>query len=143
MKPNGEEDRLLKQADLSRARLLAVVDLLDQKRDELTHPLRLLKKQLPHLSREPIVYIALGVAAFTAIGAASYFGAKNKRRPPLQLRSPIERRRPEPSFWGEVAGRTAKALMTFALTRAGKAAIDRASGKLSEQALRENQISAF
>jgi hypothetical protein len=140
MKPTSEEDRLLKQADLSRARLLAVVDLLDQKREELTHPMRMISKQLP---REPIVYLALGLAAFTAISAFSYFGARKKRVAPVRLRSPIERRRPPQSFWGDVANRSAKALTTFAMTRAGKAAINRASGRLSAQALRQDRISAL
>src|SRR5215218_8357105 len=114
MKLDGEEDRLMKQADLSRARLVAVVDLLDQKREELTHPMRLIKKRLP---QEPIVYITLGLAAFTATWAISYFATKKKRPPPVHLRSPIERRRPRPSFWGEVASRSAKALMIFAMTQ--------------------------
>ena len=140
MKLDQEEDRLTKQADLSRARLLAVVDLLDQKREELTHPMRMIKKQLP---QEPLVYITLGLAVLTAVSAVSYFGARKRRHTPFRLRSPIERRQPPPSFWGEVASRSAKALTTFGLTRAGKLAIERASGRLSDQALREEQISAF
>lgn len=140
MKPTSEEDRLLKQADLSRARLLAVVDLLDQKRDELTHPLRLISKRMP---REPIVYIALGVAAFTLASAMSYFSSKKNARASPRVRRRVDRRAPPQSFWGEVASRTAKALTTFALTRAGKRAIDRASGRLSDQALRQDQLSAF
>ena len=130
---DGEEDRLMKQADLSRARLLAVVDLLDQKREELTHPMRMLKKRLP---REPLVYIALGAALFTAVSTASYFAAKN-RRPHVRarLRKQIKRAAPPTqSFWGDVARRSAKALMSFAIARAGKLALARAGDQLGDEA---------
>jgi hypothetical protein len=136
MKPNGEEDRLMKQADLSRARLLAVVDLLDQKREELTHPMRLLKKRLP---RDPLVYIALGAAVLTVSGTIAWFAARKERVPRARRRRRLDRRVPAQSFWGEVASRSAKALMSFAIARAGKAAV----GRLSDEALREDQVSTF
>src|SRR5690242_6274146 len=137
---DGEEDRLMKQADLSRARLLAVVDLLDQKREELTHPMRMLKKRLP---REPLVYIALGAALFTAVSTVSYFAAKNNRRLHVRARKQLERRKPAQSFWGDVARRSAKALMSFAIARAGKLAIARAGDQLGDEARDADQISAF
>jgi hypothetical protein len=132
---DGDEDRLMKQADLSRARLLAVVDLLDQKREELTHPIRMLKKRLP---REPLVYIALGAALFTAVSTVSYFAAKNRgTHVRARLRKRIERATPAQSFWGEVARRSAKALMSFAIARAGKLAIERAGDQLGDEARNE------
>ena len=140
MKLDGEEDRLMKQADLSRARLLAVVDLLDQKREELTHPMRMIKKRLP---RDPLIYIAIGAAALTVAGTVSYFAARNNRRFKVRVQRQLERRNPRQSFWGEVASRSAKALMSFAIARAGKLAIDRAGDRLGDEARDSDQLSAF
>jgi hypothetical protein len=54
-----------------------------------------------------------------------------------RLRKRIERATPAQSFWGEVARRSAKALMSFAIARAGKLAIERAGDQLGDEARNE------
>jgi hypothetical protein len=114
----NQEDTLVKRADLARARLLAVVDLLDRKRELVTdsfkHPMQVVARRMP----EPAVTIVLGVAAVAAVSALGYLIAKRrKERERFELFKQVP---PPPSFWGEVARGAARTLITFALVQGGK-----------------------
>jgi hypothetical protein len=61
----------------------------------------------------------------------------------VRVQKQLDRRNPRPSFWGEVASRSAKALMSFAIARAGKLAIERAGDRLGDEARSDDQVSAF
>lgn len=111
------QQRILEEkATRARERLLAVVDQLDRKRHALSHPLRLVKSQLP----QAVWLVAGGVAAVTIVAtiAAVMAKARAKRRPLVRL----ER---HPRFVEGVGTRTAKALLTFALVQVGKTVIER------------------
>ncbi len=114
-----QQNLLEEKATLARERLLAVVDELDRKRHALSHPVELVKSQLP----EPVWLVAGGVAAITFVAtiAEVVVKARAKRRPLFR----VERTPPEPRFFEDVATRTGKALLTFALVQLGKALLQR------------------
>ena len=118
MSAQTQEEILTRRADLARARLLAVVDELDRKRHKLSHPLQLVART----SVKPIPIAIVGAAAAIAIGVLGFVIARSARK--QQQRRWLFRGQPtEPSFWSDVANRTAKALTAFALVEAGKRAI--------------------
>ena len=120
MSAQTQEEILTRRADLARARLLAVVDELDRKRHKLSHPLQLVART----SVKPIPIAIVGAAAAIAIGVLGFVIARSARKKQQQQRRWLIRRQPpEPSFWSDVANRTAKALTAFALVEAGKRAI--------------------
>lgn len=132
MNPQTEQNLLEHRATLARQRLLAVVDELDKKRHALSHPVKLLKKQLP----DTAYLVAGGIAALTGVAAIATLvvRARAKRRRELRARFRIERGPPQPSFPADVGARVAKALLTFGLVQLGKALINARLRKKSELA---------
>lgn len=119
------QQRILEErATRARDRLLAVVDQLDRKRHALSHPLRLVKSQLP----QAVWLVAGGVAAVTIVAtiAAVMAKARAKRRPLVRLERELH-----PRFVEDVGTRTAKALLTFAFVQVGKAVIERGARQVA------------
>lgn len=120
---NREEEILVRRARLTRERLLAVVDELDRKRHAVSHPMKLIANSAP----PPATIASIAAAAIFAVGTIGYLVARSRRkRQRFFLRQP-----PPPSFVGDVASRTAKALLTFALVQAGKYALENVLPKAS------------
>ncbi len=127
MNPQTQEEILTRRAILARERLLAVVDELDRKRHAAARPLQLAAQ----VSKQPLPRALLGAAALVAIGAIGFVVASRRTRR-RQRRMLMKPRSPAPSFWREVANRTAKALTAFVLIETGKKAI--------REALRAKQL---
>lgn len=125
MNEKTQEEILTRRGNLARERLLAVVDALDRKRHNIADPLKRVARQLP----APASMAVIGAGALLAIGAIGLVVAKVNARPPPR-RKLFERRPPPPTFFGEVAGRTLKALLIFALVEAGKIGVRRAVNAL-------------
>lgn len=130
MNTRNEQEILEEKATRARERLLAVVDQLDRKRHQLSHPMNLVKKQLP----DAAYLVAAGIAAVTGLAAVAtvVVRARAKRRRELRTRFRIERTPPLPGFTAEVGGRAARALITFGLVQLGKTVLTRAMKASSE-----------
>lgn len=122
MTPEERERMLLRKADQVRHRLLDVVDEIDRRRHELTHPGEVLARRLPR--PEPW---AIAAAAAAGVIVASLVGAgmaKRRRRRRKVLY--VARAPPPPTFSGDVLSRVGRALATFGLVQLGKSALTHA-----------------
>lgn len=119
MKPEDTERMLKDKADQVRHRLLDVVDELDRRRHEFSHPKEVIAQRLP----APYWIAAAGAAAVTVVALVGAAVARRNRTRRKVLW--IRRAPPPPSFGGDVLSRAGRALVSFALIQLGKAALTR------------------
>lgn len=131
MNSQNQEDILLRKANRVRARLLSVVDELDRKRHELSHPVKLVQRKVP---RQVWVAAAVGAGLLvTGLVVASVRSSARRRRQNADS-FPFGDRPEQPrELATDVTTRAARALLTFGLIQLGKVAIKKATRGLEHQ----------